>query len=187
MRDLLTGFPTARGRHGGCRLLITRDGSLLVGTGDAARRHQPAQPELARRQDAAARPGHRRAVAEQPVPRRRATATSATSTPTATATCRASPSARDGTLWSVEQGTYRDDEVNRLRNGGDYGYNPVPGYNETVPMTDQSLPGRQIEARWRSGNPTLATSGGTWVHGKQWGALTARSPSPRSRRSGWSS
>jgi len=45
----------------------------------------------------------------------------------------------DGTLWSVEQGTYRDDEVNLLRNGGDYGYNPVPGYNESVPMTDQSL------------------------------------------------
>jgi glucose/arabinose dehydrogenase len=77
----------------------------------------------------------------------------------------------DGTLWSIEQGTYRDDEVNRLKNGGDYGYNPVPGYNESVPMTDQSLPGRQIKARWRSGNPTLATSGGTFVNGKKWGAL----------------
>ena len=27
----------------------------------------------------------------------------------------------DGTLWSIEQGTYRDDEVNLLVNGGDYG------------------------------------------------------------------
>ena len=44
--------------------------------------------------------------------------------------------------------------------GRDYGWNPVPGYNEQVPMTDQSLPGKQIRARWRSGNPTLATSGG---------------------------
>jgi glucose/arabinose dehydrogenase len=78
---------------------------------------------------------------------------------------------RDGTLWSVEQGTYRDDEVNRLFNGGDYGYDPVPGYNEDVPMTDQSLPGRQVNARWRSGDPTIATSGGTFVYGKRWGAL----------------
>jgi glucose/arabinose dehydrogenase len=77
----------------------------------------------------------------------------------------------DGTLWSIEQGTFRDDEVNRLVNGGDYGYNPVPGYNESVPMTDQSLPGRQVRARWRSGNPTLATSGGSFVHGAKWGAL----------------
>ena len=65
---------------------------------------------------------------------------------------------RDGTLWSVEHGSYRDDEVNLLRPGGDYGWNPVPGYNESVPMTDQSLPGRQVGARWRSGDPTLATS-----------------------------
>ena len=28
-----------------------------------------------------------------------------------------------------------------LVTGGDYGYNPVPGYNESVPMTDQGLPG----------------------------------------------
>jgi glucose/arabinose dehydrogenase len=61
--------------------------------------------------------------------------------------------------------------VNLLVNGGDYGYNPVPGYNESVPMTDQSLPGKQIKAKWRSGNPTLATSGGSFVNGAKWGAL----------------
>ena len=76
---------------------------------------------------------------------------------------------KDGTLWSVEHGSYRDDEVNRLRVGGDYGWHPVPGYNESVPMTDQSLPGKQIAARWSSGEPTLATSGATWVYGKKLG------------------
>ena len=75
----------------------------------------------------------------------------------------------DGTVWSIEQGTDRDDEVNRLVTGGDYGYNPVPGYNESVPMTDQGLPGTQITAKWRSGFPTRATSGGTWIRGKRWG------------------
>ena len=74
-------------------------------------------------------------------------------------------------MWNIEQGTDRDDEVNLLRNGGDYGYNPVPGYNESVPMTDQSLPGKQIKARWRSGFPTLATSGGSFVNGAKWGAI----------------
>ncbi len=78
---------------------------------------------------------------------------------------------RDGTLWSVEHGSYRDDEVNRLREGGDYGWHPVPGYNEGVPMTDHSLPGRQYRARWRSGKPTVATSGAAWVRGSEWGDL----------------
>ena len=38
-------------------------------------------------------------------------------------------------------------------------------------MTDHSLPGRQRSARWRSGDPTLATSGAAWVRGKTWGRL----------------
>ncbi|WP_275693294.1 PQQ-dependent sugar dehydrogenase [Nocardioides sp. TF02-7] len=36
VRVLVRGLPTVTGRHGGCRLLIARNGSLLVGTGDAA-------------------------------------------------------------------------------------------------------------------------------------------------------
>ena len=74
----------------------------------------------------------------------------------------------DGSVWSAEHGPDRDDEINRLVNGGDYGWNPVPGYNQNVPMTDQSLPGTQINARWSSGSPTLATSGIAWVRGAQW-------------------
>ena len=38
-------------------------------------------------------------------------------------------------------------------------------------MTDHSLPGRQVSARWSSGDPTVATSGASWVHGKRWGRL----------------
>ena len=73
-------------------------------------------------------------------------------------------------MWSAEHGPDRDDEINRLSSGGDYGWNPVPGYNESVPMTDQSLPGTQIEARWSSGFPTLATSGHRLGARGQWGA-----------------
>ena len=46
----------------------------------------------------------------------------------------------------------------------------MPGYNESVPMTDQSLPGRQFAAAWSSGDPTIATSGGGFVYGKGLGA-----------------
>ena len=73
-------------------------------------------------------------------------------------------------MWAVEQGTDRDDEVNRLQAGGNYGWQAGPGYDESRPMTDFSLPGRQIGARWRSGYPTIATSGGTFLRGKRWGA-----------------
>ncbi|MCW2795025.1 MAG: yliI 2 [Nocardioides sp.] len=167
---LVGGFPTTSGRHGGCRLLITRNGSLLVGTGDAAHGTNPenlhslggktlrldrftgdpwpTNPFVNNRnanQRYVQTYGHRnvQGLAER----------------------------ADGSLWNIEQGTYRDDEVNKLVNGGDYGYNPVPGYNEDVPMTDQSLPGKQHEARWSSGDPTLACSGGTFVYGEKWGAL----------------
>lgn len=165
--ELLGGFPTTSGRHGGCRLLVVGD-RMYVGTGDAATGTNPEDKRsfggktLCLLLDGKPCPdnpfvhsgnrtkryvqtyGHRNV---QGIDRR-----------------------RDGTLWSVEQGTYRDDEVNRLRDGGDYGYNPVPGYNESVPMTDPSLPGRQLRAVWRSGDPTLATSGGGWVYGKHLGA-----------------
>ncbi|WP_341927324.1 PQQ-dependent sugar dehydrogenase [Nocardioides psychrotolerans] len=170
VRKLLGGLPTTTGRHGGCRLLIARNGALVVGTGDAAvgtnprdltslggktlrldRRTGapwPTNPYISadnRRQRYVLTYGHRNV---QGLAQR-----------------------RDGTLWSVEHGSFRDDEVNRLVSGGDYGWNPVPGYDESVPMTDQSLPGTQLEARWRSGDPTLATSGASFVYGKKWGAL----------------
>ena len=81
-------------------------------------------------------------------------------------------SLRPGTndMWSVEQGTYRDDEVNRLVAGKNYGYNPIPGYNESVPMTDTRLP-NVMSAVYTTGDPTLALSGGTWLSGPAWGSL----------------
>ena len=168
VRPLLTGLPSTSGRHGGCRLLIASNGAMFVGTGDAAVGSNPrnlyslgGKTLRLNRFTGAPWPenpwigsanrnaryvltfGHRnvQGLAQRP----------------------------DGSLWTVEHGPARDDEVNRLATGGDYGWNPVPGYDESVPMTDQGLPGPQIEARWRSGSPTLATSGATWVRGSQWG------------------
>jgi glucose/arabinose dehydrogenase len=49
----------------------------------------------------------------------------------------------------------------------------VPGYNESVPMTDVSLPGRQVQASWSSGFRTLATSGADFLpteRSSRWGS-----------------
>jgi aldose sugar dehydrogenase len=83
---------------------------------------------------------------------------------------------RPGTddMWSVEQGTSVDDEVNRPVAGGNFGYDPVPkngataSYNESVPMTDPAL-GDVVTAVASTGDHTDAWSGGTWITGAQWG------------------
>ncbi|WP_148615974.1 PQQ-dependent sugar dehydrogenase [Nocardioides rubriscoriae] len=170
VRALLTGLPTTSGRHGGCRLLAAADGSLLVGTGDAA---------------VGTNPRNLRSLGGKTLQLDRFTGKPWRTNPFRRAKVKAKryvttyghrnvqglAQRADGTLWSVEHGTYRDDEVNLLVGGGDYGWNPVPGYNEQVPMTDQGLPGKQISARWRSGTPTVATSGATFVYGDRWGSL----------------
>jgi glucose/arabinose dehydrogenase len=38
-------------------------------------------------------------------------------------------------------------------------------------MTDHSLPGVQLNAKWRSGFPTVAPSGAGWVSGVRWGGF----------------
>lgn len=166
---LLGGIQITSGRHGGCRLRFDPEGRLYVGTGDSAVGTNPQDLHSLNGKilrlnrftgaPAAANPwpnaanrhkryiynyGHRnvQGLAWRPGDR----------------------------MWTIEHGTDRNDEVNRAVAGGNYGWNPVPGYNESTPMTDFSLPGKQIAAKWRSGYPTIATSGAVWVTGKQWGA-----------------
>ncbi|NYE38537.1 glucose/arabinose dehydrogenase [Nocardioides cavernae] len=169
-RTMIAGLPATSGRHGGCRLLLERQGpALVVGTGDAAVGTNPRDLDslggkvlrLNRRTGApmpdnpfAGATGNRRYVLTY-----------------GHRNVQGLAQRDDGTLWSVEHGSFRDDEVNLLVPGGDYGWNPVPGYDESVPMTDQSLPGEQQEAAWSSGDPTIATSGAAWVSGTRWGRL----------------
>ena len=169
-RTLLSGLPSTSGRHGGCRLLLDRDSeALLVGTGDAAVGTNPRDLDSlggkvlrVHRRTGAPMPGNPFGDASTA---RRFVWTYGHRNVQGLA------QRDDGSVWSVEHGSYRDDEVNRLVAGGDYGWNPVPGYDESVPMTDQSLPGEQLDAAWSSGEPTIATSGAAWVRGSQWGPL----------------
>lgn len=166
---LVTGIPSsAIGRHAGCRLLIARGGALLIGTGDAARGRTPQNLRSlggkvlrVNRLTGHPAPGNRWSDARG---KKRYVFTYGHRNVQALA------QRADGSFWAVEHGTHRDDEINRLGKGRNYGWNPVPGYNERRPMTDHRLPGRQVSARWRSGNPTIAPSGADFVAGKRWGA-----------------
>ncbi|UUZ61761.1 PQQ-dependent sugar dehydrogenase [Nocardioides sp. B-3] len=171
VRHIVTGLPTTSGRHGGCRLLLdARTPALLVGTGDAA---DPANPRNLTSLGGKVLRVHRRTGTVMPAnpfgnttdPRQRLIYTYGHRNVQGLAQ---RPS--DGAIVSVEHGTYRDDEVNALSPGADFGWNPGPGYDESVPMTDQSLPGQQTHAIWSSGDPTIATSGAAWTSGSRWGA-----------------
>jgi aldose sugar dehydrogenase len=164
---LLRGIPATTGIHGGCRLLITHGGALLIGTGDAVTGTNPRNVDslggkVLRINRFTGKPSRRNPWASASTARRFVLTYGHRNV-------QGLAERADGSLWSVEHGPERDDEINRLVAGGDYGWNPVPGYNQTVPMTDDSLPGVQVPARWSSGSPTLATSGAAWVRGAQWG------------------
>ncbi|MDE0166287.1 MAG: PQQ-dependent sugar dehydrogenase [Bryobacterales bacterium] len=167
---LVGGMPTATsGRHGGCRLRFGPEGYLWIATGDAASGRVP--------QDLTSLGGKVLRVDAS-------TGAGAPTNPFAS-----SPrvytyghrnvqglALRSGTsqMWSVEHGPSVDDEINLLAPGRNYGWDPVPGYNERVPMTDLVKFPDAVEAKWSSGSPTLATSGGIFLEGEQWGVWEGR-------------
>lgn len=168
-RTLIDGFPTSSGRHGGCRLLISTDGALWIGTGDAANAENPRNLDslggkTLRLDPKTGEPWPGNPWAGDEGARRYITSFGHRNV-------QGLAQRADGTIWSMEHGPDRDDEVNEITLGGDYGWNPGAGYDESVPMTDQDLPGKQIEAAWESGNPTVATGGGTFIPVQErWGA-----------------
>jgi len=164
---LVKGLPVGYGRHNGCRLVFRSENMLYIGTGDAAQGKNP--------QNLKSLGGK--------VLRVRSDGTIPTSNPF----YRKGGNARyvwsyghrnvqglvvrPGTnqLWSAEHGPDRDDEINLVTKGSNSGWNPVPGYNEAVPMTNRKLYPKATTARWKSGKPTVATSGATFLTGKRWG------------------
>ena len=169
-RTVVSGLPASSGRHGGCRLLLDRDGTALyVGTGDAAVGTNPR--DLDSLGGKVLRVDRRTGAPLADNPFADATTARRLVWTYGHRNVQGLAQRTDGSVWSAEHGSDRDDEVNLLVPGGDYGWNPVPGYDESVPMTDQDLPGTQQDAAWSSGSPTIATSGAAWVRGEQWGRL----------------
>ena len=168
IKVLVKNLPATSGRHGGCRLRFGSGGSLYVGTGDATVGTNPQDLRSGGGKVLRVSPQTGRGLRSNPF------AGSGNAMKRRVLTyghrnVQGLALRKDGRMWSVEHGTYRDDEINLLRNGGNYGWDPGPGYDESTPMTDHSLPGKQIDARWSSGSPTIATSGATWITGKRWG------------------
>jgi aldose sugar dehydrogenase len=163
------------GRHGGCRVRFAPDGALLVGTGDNAVGSNPQDRgtlagKVLRVDAATGGPAPGNPFADDPDPVSRLLLSYGHRNVQGIAV-------RPGTgdVFTVEQGTDRDDEVNRSVPGGNYGYDPGGdpdgddgGYDESVPMTDLDLPGA-VPAVWSSGEPTIATSGADFVSGSDWG------------------
>lgn len=173
--DIVTGMPVNTngelGRHSGCRPRFGPDGALWVGTGDAAMGSAPQSKtslggKVLRvdRNGAGVSPnpgvafpfsgfdpriynfGHRNV---QGIAFR-----------------------SDGKAYSVEHGSYRDDEVNLLLAGANYGWDPNGAngsYDESVPMTDLVKFPNAKPAVWTSGPTTIATSGATFLYGTKWG------------------
>ena len=169
---LVGGIPVNErtGRHGGCRLRFAPDGALLIGTGDTAAGGSAQDlgslaGKVLRVDAGTGRPAPGNPLADRPEPAAAYLWTYGHRNVQGLAVRPGS-----GQVFAVEHGPDRDDEVNLLQPGGNYGWAPVPGgYDESVPMTDPAIPGAR-PAVWSSGSPTVAPSGGTFLDGEEWGA-----------------
>ncbi|WP_369133015.1 PQQ-dependent sugar dehydrogenase [Modestobacter sp. I12A-02662] len=157
------------GSHSGCRLRFDPTGALLVGTGDTVVGTTPQDQDT---------------LAGKVLRIDAATGEPASDNPSADESGAAAymwtyghrnvqglaVRPGSGQVYSTEQGSYRDDEVTLLRPSGNGGWNPVGSgdYDESVPMTDPSLPDVMLP-NWASGDPTIATSGSTFLAGPHWG------------------
>ena len=144
--DPLVGGISAAGRHSGCRLRFGPNGYLWIATGDAATGTVP--------QDLTSLGGKVLRV-------NASTGDAAPGNPFATRIYTYGHrnvqglARRPGTdqMWSVEHGPRVDDEINLLTAGGNYGWDPVPGYNENAPMTDVEQFPDAVEAKVVVGRP----------------------------------
>jgi aldose sugar dehydrogenase len=158
-RDIVTGMPYSTGRHSGCRPRFGPDGFLWVGTGDAATGSTPQDDGslggkvLRIDRDGAAAPGNPGGFRWFSKGHRNVQGIAFRS---------------DGIGISTEHGPSVDDEINLLV-AGNFGWDPAPGYDESVPMTDVDKFPNAVEAVWSSGSPTLALAGATFIEGSEWG------------------
>jgi glucose/arabinose dehydrogenase len=170
--DIVTGLPVntagSAGRHSGCRPRFGPDGMLWIGTGDAA---TPTNPQsrtslggkvLRVTTTGAAAPGNPGGAFDPRIYTYGHRNVQGLAFDNA------------GRAYSVEHGTGRDDEVNRLVAGANYGWDPVDPanparYDESRPMTDLAKFPTARRAVWTSGNPTIAPSGATFLTGAEWG------------------
>lgn len=174
---LVAGLPlNPSGRHSGCRPTLGPDGYLYVGTGDSAR---PAVSQDRTRlggkvlridlDTGGPAPGNPFAGSGNAAERLVFTYGSRNVQGVAV-------QPGTGQLFVTEHGPYIDDEINVLRAGGNYGWDPSRGgttnsYDESVPMTDLQRFPDAVGAVWSSGGDTEAICGAAFITGQQWGGM----------------
>jgi aldose sugar dehydrogenase len=174
---LVGGLPiNPSGRHSGCRPTLAADGALLVGTGDTARGAIPQDltslgGKVLRIDLATGGPAPGNPYADAADPAQRLVRNHGHRNVQGVAI-----EPETGRAYSTEHGPDTDDEVNLLRPGGNYGWDPaqggtVGGYDESVPMTDLERFPDAVPAAWSSGRPVEAISGAAFLEGPQWGEL----------------
>ena len=175
--DIITGMPVNTngelGRHSGCRPRFGPDGALWVGTGDAAIGAVPqSKTSLGGKVLRVDRNGA--GVSPNPGVVNPASGFDPRIYTYGHRNVQGLAFRADGKAYAVEHGSFRDDEVNLLEAGANYGWNPVvgtsPAYNESVPMTDLVKFPTAKTAVWTSGPTTVATSGAVFLYGTKWGA-----------------
>ena len=166
---LVGGLPISSGRHGGCQLTFDAEGFLIVGTGDSALGSLPQNlgslgGKVLRVNGQTGEPPATNPFITSPNPQTQIILSYGHRNVQGVAI---HPST--GRIWTVEHGPDRDDEVNLINPGSNYGWNPVPGYNENVPMTDLAEFPTAQPAIYSTGAPTLALSGADFI-GDAWGS-----------------
>lgn len=173
VKVLIRGIPLASGgRHSGCRLRFRSATMLYVGTGDAVKGTNPQNlmslgGKVLRIRSSGSIP------TSNPYYRKGGNARYVWTYGHRNVQGLAFRSSR-GQLFSAEHGPARDDEVNRVAKGRNYGWSPTPGYNEQRSMTDRKRYKKATKAKWRSGSPTVATSGASFLTGSQWKSWNGR-------------
>ncbi len=167
---VVDGMPISSGRHSGCRLRFGPDGLLYVGTGDGAIPSTPQNLKSLGGKVLRVR-SNGSIPTDNPFYRRGGDARYVWTFGHRNVQGLAfRPGTRE--LWSAEHGSTVDDEVNLIARGANYGWDPKgPPYDEGgVPMTDRTKFPNAVTAKWRSGSPTVATSGLTFLAGSSWGS-----------------
>ncbi|RZS40792.1 glucose/arabinose dehydrogenase [Herbihabitans rhizosphaerae] len=172
--ELLTGLPVnPSGRHSGCRPTAGPDGALLVGTGDTARGNLSQDRgnlggKVLRLDWNTGNPLPGNPFLNAANPRERLVYTFGHRNVQGVAV---RPGGQQ--VFVAEHGPTENDEMNLLRAGGNYGWDPsrggtVGGYDEDVPMTDLQRFPNAVPAVWESGKTTEAICAVTFLSGPQW-------------------
>jgi len=148
----------AAGNHDGCRIRFGPDGKLWVTMGDAGNTNNPQNPNVMNGKVM-------RVNSDGTIPADNPLLPGATARTAIYTWGNRNPQGLTfepgtGRVFEVEHGDDTHDEINILVPGGNYGY---PIYRGPV-----GKPG-YLDPAWSSGNVTLATSGGEFVTGPQWG------------------